>query len=326
VAARFYTISDSAFFVGTVALLNSLRQTGHRQDLVVLDRGLTARQREVLQPHAALVELPAEHRDDDPFLVKPFPALLEPEGVVVLLDSDIAVTDSLEAVIAHAAEGRICAFPDHPVDLGRWFAEWHELFELSAPLRHADYLNAGFVAVSVDHWPDFFGRWWEACARIPAQRAGLADPEPLAQLDQDALNAILMSEVPGGAVEQLPTYSWDLRRVSVADPVSLQCYEDGVRQPLLHAWLRPKIWQAPQNVHANAYERLLARILFANDAVARVALADVPRRLRPGLRGRVALYTIAARNELPVVATRARRAPRRIARDIRRVLARLRRT
>lgn len=313
--ARFFTISDPAFFVGTVALVNSLRITGHEQEVVVLDRGLTARQRELLAPSVTLVDVPAGHAD--PYLVKPFPALVDTDGIVVLLDSDMVVTDSLEPVLERAAAGAICVFPDHPADLDRWFAEWHELFGLGTPLRRGDYLNAGFVAVSTARWPGFFPRWWEACARIPAERETLTDPEPLAQLDQDALNALLLSEIPEGAVGQLPSYEWDLRRVSVVDPRTLECRADGVRQPLLHAWLRPKVWQGRENVHANAYERLLPRILFAPDAAIRLDANDVPRWLRPGAAGQVALHGLRAYNALPEVRARARRAPRRALRGLR---------
>ncbi len=321
--ARFFTISDPAFFVGTVALVNSLRITGHEQEVVVLDRGLTARQRELLGPSVTLVDVPAGHAD--PYLVKPFPALVDTDGVVVLLDSDMVVTDALEPVLARAANGAICIFPDHPADLDRWFAEWHELFGLGAPLRRGDYLNAGFVAVSTARWPGFFPRWWDACARIPAEREALTDPEPLAQLDQDALNALVLSEIPEGAVGQLPSYEWDLRRVSVVDPRTLECRAEGVRQPLLHAWLRPKVWQGRDNVHANAYERLLPRILFGPDAAVRLDPSDVPRWVRAGAQGRVALQALRAYNELPTLAVRARRAPRRLAREARAGLRRVRR-
>ncbi len=321
--ARFFTISDPAFFVGTVALVNSLRITGHEQEVVVLDRGLTARQRELLAPSVTLVDVPAGHAD--PYLVKPFPALVDTDGVVVLLDSDMVVTDALEPVLARAANGAICIFPDHPADLDRWFAEWHELFGLGAPLRRGDYLNAGFVAVSTARWPGFFPRWWDACARIPAEREALTDPEPLAQLDQDALNALVLSEIPEGAGGGLPSYEWDLRRVSVVDPRTLECRAEGVRQPLLHAWLRPKVWQGRDNVHANAYERLLPRILFGPDAAVRLDPSDVPRWVRAGAQGRVALQALRAYNELPTLAVRARRAPRRLAREARAGLRRVRR-
>jgi hypothetical protein len=314
--ARFYTISDARFFVGTVALFNSLRLMGHENELVVLDRGLTEAQRRVLHGHCTLVTIPDNNAD--PYLVKPFPARVGASGVAVLLDSDMVVTSSLDSVLETAASGRICVFPDHPVDIGRWFAEWEALFDLAAPLRRGPYMNAGFTAVSVENWPQFFVRWWDACRRVAERRESLVDSEPLAQLDQDALNAILLSEVKDEDVERLPSYEWDLRRVSVDDERTLRCTgPDGRTQPLLHAWMRPKVWQSRERVHANAYERLAPRLLLDSDVEIRLDSADVPMWLHPGWRGRVSLHALSAYNELPVLARRVPRIPRRLAREVR---------
>jgi hypothetical protein len=59
--STYYTIANSPFFPGLVALLNSLGLTGNRGELVVLDRGLEEEQRELLAPHATVVKLPDEH-------------------------------------------------------------------------------------------------------------------------------------------------------------------------------------------------------------------------------------------------------------------------
>ena len=314
--ARFYTISDARFFVGTVALLNSLRLTGHDHELVVLDRGLTDVQRSVLDEHCTLVAIPGEGAD--PYLVKPFPAQIGAAGVAVLLDSDMVVTSSLGPVLEKAARGQICVFPDHPVDIGRWFAEWEVLFDLGAPLRRGPYMNAGFTAVSIESQPHFFRRWWDACRLVAERRNSLVDPEPLAQLDQDALNAILLSEVQDEVVERLPAYEWDLRRVSVDDERSLRCSgPDGSPQPLLHAWMRPKVWQSRERLHANAYERLAPRLLFDPDVEIRLDSTDVPVWLHPGWRGRVSLRALSMYNEVPVLARRLPRVPRRLVREVR---------
>ena len=147
-STRFFTITDSRFFIGTVALLNSIRLTGHVGEFVVLDRGLTEDQRELLAPHAVLFELPDEI--EDPYLVKPFPALAPFDGIVVLVDSDIVVTDSLEPILAAASTGKICVFPDPPGDYWRWFPEWRDIFELTAPLRREPYMNAGLPCQIAD--------------------------------------------------------------------------------------------------------------------------------------------------------------------------------
>ena len=214
-AATFYTIANARYFPGLVALLNSLRLTGHDQELVVLDEGLTADQRARLDPFVRLVELP-EERLGHPALAKPYPHLLDPTGVVTLIDSDIIVTRSLAPALADAAAGKIAAYRDHETTEGRWFAEWEEEFELSGPPRRQTYVNAGFVAFSQERWPDFLTRWRRACARIPLERFGVLprwqprvtaiEREPFWAGDQDALNAILMAEVAPEALAVQPIH------------------------------------------------------------------------------------------------------------------------
>lgn len=323
---RFFTVSDAAYFVGTVALLNSLRLTGHEQELVVLDRGLTSQQREALQGHVTLFELPFE-RVAHPYLVKPFPALMELDGVVALVDSDMVVTSSLEPILARAASGKICAFPNHPSELWRQFDEWHELFRLAAPLRRQLYLNSGFIALSVDHWPSLFGRWWEACEEIEAHVASGGDPEPVAQPDQDALNAILMSEIPPEAVDVLPEYEWHLDRVDIEDAYTLRCRAGSDLQPLLHTPRSPKVWQPGGWRHVEratrAYVRLMPRVLFARDVEIRLAPSQVPFRLRPGRLSNLSAHAISTYNGLPDILRRARRAPRRTVRETRKLVTTL---
>ena len=332
--SRFFTITDSRFFVGTVALLNSIRLSGHDGDLVVLDCGLTEPQRERLSAHAVIVEFPDEMAGD-PYLVKPFPARIEFDGIVVLVDSDIVITDTLDSVLTKAASGKICAFPDPPGDYWRWFAEWEHIFELTAPLRRQPYMNAGFLAASTAHWPDLFQRWWNACALIPSRRASRPElrhipgsQHPFSQLDQDALNAILMSEVAPEKIEALPTYEWDLRRVVVEDYERLVCVSGryGRRQPLLHAYWKPKVWQPDgwQRARDDAYVRLLPRLLFSEDVPLRLATDSVPLWLRPGWFPKITVSILGPVGDFyrPFArgATRARRAPGRLKREVRRLL------
>jgi hypothetical protein len=135
--ARFFTVSDAGYFVGTVALLNSLRLTGNREDLVVLDRGFTASQRRRLEGRVVLIDGANDARVP-PHAVKPFPVLLNPSGVVVVIDSDMLVTSYLKPILYRAATGGICVFPDAPADLGRWFAEWAEGFRSAGPRYYGD--------------------------------------------------------------------------------------------------------------------------------------------------------------------------------------------
>lgn len=321
VRERFFTISDADYFPGTVALVNSLRLTGHEQGIVVLDRGLTQRQRDTLASCADVVELPPSAPSDS-YLVKPYPALLDVDGVVTLIDSDMIVTSSLQPILDHAASGRICAFPNHPSALWRSFPEWLELFELRTTLRKQPYLNAGFVAMSVDRWPTFLQRWWSACTAIPDRLASLDDPEPLAQLDQDALNAILMSEIPEKSVEILPSYEWHLGRVELVDESTLLCVANGTQQPLLHTPRTPKVWQASGWRHVEpstrTYVTLMPRVLFASDVPIRLMPSDVPLWVRPGRLARISAAVLAAANGTPWVLRKAQRIPHRTVRELRR--------
>ena len=289
--ATFYTIADAGFFPGLVALLNSLRLTGNAGELVVLDRGLTPRQRALLEEHVTLAELPAALAGR-PMLLKAYPHLLEAAGIVVIVDSDMIVTRPLAEITSLAADGRICAFPDPPPHRGRWFAEWEQELGLRAPLRRRKYLNAGFVALSADHWPQLLGRWWELCDRVPREQHFGRFEQPFWAGDQDVLNAILSSEVPEEALAELPeegeAYPDDLLETVVVDERTLRCALRGRALTILHYSLGPKAWErkALVRLRDDAYVRLLPRLLFGDDVAVRLEPESVPLWLRPGGRAR----------------------------------------
>src|SRR5689334_16668771 len=197
--ATFYTLANARYFTGLVALLNSLRLTGHDHEVVVLDLGLTPRQRERLAAHATLVQLPDEVAQAA--FMKPFPHRLSPTGTVVIIDSDMIITGSLAEPIADAAAGKIAVFADHVSSRTRLFAEWETGFRLSGPPRRQEHVNAGFVAVSQNHFPELLARWAGANELLPVERyakrprflSGQAamEREPYWAGDQDAFNAIL---------------------------------------------------------------------------------------------------------------------------------------
>ena len=301
--STYYTIANAPFFPGLVALLNSLRLSGNRGELVVLDRGLEEEQRELLAPHATVVQLPDEHVGH-PALLKPYAQALDPKGVVILLDSDMMVVRSLDWIVEQAAAGRICLFPDPIPD--RWFAEWADTLELSAPLRRGTYLNAGFVAFDVERWPSLLSRWWELCAKIPADQLYTDQAVPFWAADQDALNALLFSELPEEAVEELPVHGEafpeQLLRVRVQDPWTLASELDGEPTTILHYSLGPKAWQrfGWLRLRNDAYVRLLPRVLFADDVTIRLDPRGLPFRLRSGFAPN------AVRNSLDVVHRSAR--------------------
>jgi hypothetical protein len=305
--ATFYTIANARYFPGLVALLNSLRLNGHDEELVVLDQGLTPQQRERLAPHATVVKLPGG-RVTHPTLLKPFAAELSPSGIVVLIDSDMIVTRRLTGPLADAAVGRIAVFSDHESSASRWFAQWEQEFALAAPPRRQRYVNAGFVAISQERWPDFLARWRRACELVPPERFGglprfvprgaVLERESLWAGDQDALNAILMSEIAEEAVALQPAHEqpdW-LGEVEVVDAQMLTCrYRDG-ETSILHFSLAPKPWEPRgwRRASRNAYLELFPRVVLADDVALRLAPEELPPWLRDDTRARAARSGLAA--------------------------------
>jgi len=317
----YFTIGDAVFFPGVAGLVNSLRLLGHAQRIVIADCGFTPSQREILEPHATLVPL---SRADvkNPQQYKAFPYLVRPKGTVVIVDSDIVVTDSIDDILASARAGKIAVFPDP--EERRWFAQWQDIFGLSTPPRRQTYVNSGFVTFSIAHFPTLLERWWHACERIfpnPTIREGAARDQPTSQSDQDALNALLMSEIPSERIAFLAqdrmVFRWDFERVRVLDETTLRCEFAGTRTTALHAVAGPKPWQQAARGEAssrNAYVRLLRRVLVGGNVPVRVPASDVPLWLRPGVRARLWLgvrgVAVAARSRLPRstgLVTRARR-------------------
>ncbi len=289
---QFFTITNARFFCGTVALLNSLRITGHEGELVVLDTGLDEAQRQRLAPHTTLVR-PGADRAGNPTMFKAFPSMLKPRGTIVIIDSDMLVTGSLARMFEAAEEGRICLYGD-PTQRVRWFAEWEGLFSLSIAPRRQPYLNAGFVVFSTLRWPNLLERWWEVCWRIPddsTRTYGAAYEDPLCLGDQDALNALLMSEIPGGAVLEAPQLEApifeQLTHVQVVDEERLACTHRGVSTVLLHEAGTPKVWEREACMRVRgAYVRLAPRALLADDLPLRLEPSELPPWMRGGRGGR----------------------------------------
>jgi hypothetical protein len=318
----YYTISDHRFFPGAIALLNSLRLTGNAGELVVLDAGLTPIERELLSDHAT-VFAPPQQIEGNPVLMKAYPHLLEPSGIVVLIDSDMIVTGSLDHVRDIAREGKICAYPDPPETRKRWFAEWHEVLELRAPLRREVCVNSGFLAFSTDRWPDLLGRWWEVCELIPATEVFGAGTSFNAG-DQDALNALLMSEIPREGLALLPeaeeAFGGDAR---VEDVETLTCTSAGRQTKVLHYVDRPKPWERSGwlRLAATGYVRLMRRLLFAPDVPLRLDPGQLPLWLRPSLGGELALRSLGAANR--AIVWSSHKAPRPLQERLRRMRRRL---
>ena len=218
--ATYVTVADEKFFLGAVALVNSLRLSGNPEPIVVMDAGLSPAQRALLSDACDVRPLPVDQRGAHQTFLKPA-VMLELSGTAVWIDSDIIVTDRLEPILAQAASGKICAFPDGaPENHGRRVDEWVTLLGLGAELRPQVYVNAGFLAFRVDLWDGVVRRWWDLCDRVRVERSRSSAParhrcqarHPFAYLDQDVLNGILMSEVEPESIHLL-----DWRAAGVAD-------------------------------------------------------------------------------------------------------------
>jgi hypothetical protein len=288
---RFFTRADSKSFIGLLALVRSLRLQGHDEALTVLDLGLTAHQRSVLEGQCDVVRVPGIARRH-PWLVAPYPYLLNAEGTVVYLDCDVIVTSRLDHALAAARRGLVCAAPDPAT---RWFADWESIFAIKRSLRREVYVNSGFVAFSTLYFLHLQRRWWECCDRMaqhldtpPSGNATRLHchqnrANPIALPDQDALNALLMSEVPAGRVQLLPKDAVgqgrrELAQIIVVDLRRLESGHAGRRTTLFHAWGRPKPWQAKawRNLTRTPYVRFLRRLLSGADVRGPIDTKTVP--------------------------------------------------
>jgi hypothetical protein len=293
----YYTISDHRFFLGTVTLLNSLCLTKNYGDVVVLDAGLTEKERNVLAGRATIVD-PTKSIEGNPTLMKPYPHMLEPSGTVMLIDSDMIVTGSLEHIRDLAHGGKICAYPNISGSLARWFPEWQTALGLRAPLRRQTYVNAGLVAFSTKHWPHLLARWWECCKAIPPGDV-FTGRTAFYTGDQDALNALLMSEVSPGSLALLPSTEEAFGgTVKVDDFRTLACTSGDAAVRVLHFSDSPKPWERSGwlRVGCTDYVHLMRRLLFAADVPLRVDRSDVPLWLRPSLAGKLTLGVLGAAN------------------------------
>jgi hypothetical protein len=276
----FYCVADSEYFLGLVALLNSLRLVGHAQDLFVLDRGLNRDQRVRLEPHVILVEEPD---DQHPTLSKYFAPLRSRAGVMVLLDSDMIVTRNLDPLIAKAVAGGVVAFADV---IDRWFADWEQALDLP-PLRRQTYVNSGFFAFSESVGVPLLEKVRESQRRIELQQSrfggGTLD-DPFFYPDQDSWNAILASSVPHEQMTILenrlapfPPFAG----VTIEDMDRVTCRDTRGEEPFLLHFIGEKPWLSP--APRSPYTRLMTRLLLGQDLTLRVGRREVPWRLRQGI-------------------------------------------
>jgi hypothetical protein len=276
--SAFYSVADSAAFLGVVALLNSLRLVGHEEPFLLLDCGLTEEQRAVIEPHISVIGSTVETAAPAAKAVAP---LAEPANVMLLMDADIIVTRHLGDLIARCAKGMIVVFPnDIP---NRFFREWSHL-GLGTP-RSQTYVNSGHLLVPHTFRDAVLQQLATHAASVDVRRTfvGIGHPsDPFYYLDQDVLNAILATAITPDAIDVV-----DAGLVAYApfnglqcDPRTLRCHNGAGNQPyLLHHILR-KPWLSP--MPESAYSILLRRLLNGDDVAVRVPAHLIPLRLRRG--------------------------------------------
>ena len=257
VETAFYSVADSAAFVGAAGLLNSLRLAGHDEPFFLLDCGLTAEQRATLEPHATLV---AAESDIPATAAKAIAPLQAPAEAMVLLDADVIVTRHLGELVARCAGGKIVVFPDDTP--GRFFSEWTSL-GLGTPVRRP-YVSAGHLLVPVAWRVALLERLSKLAATIDPGRTfvdGGSPDDPLYYLDQDVLNAMLATVIPADAVDRSEEglVAYAPFHGLTCDAETLECRDAQGRKPfLLHHILR-KPWSAalPESVYSTLLRRLL---------------------------------------------------------------------
>jgi hypothetical protein len=296
-SVRLFTLADARHFPGVVALVNSLRLHGHREPVTVLDLGFEPEQRAVLEGECDIVS-PPEHSPRHPWLLEPHACMAREAEIVVYVDADIVLTGRLDGVLRAARAGKVLLFADIMVD--RQFDEWQEIFELRGPLRRQTYANAGFMAFSTLHFPQLLARWAECCERLVGQATYLdtkSFDSPTALSSQDALNAILMSEIAAAHIDIQPAETAaqgqiELTHTRVVDVTRLRCERNGRAVALLHAWGALKPWDpaARASLRRSAYLTCLRRLLVGSDVAVRAPLEALPSWLQAGARGRWSLW------------------------------------
>lgn len=289
VPLAFYTVADQRFFIGAVALLNSLRITGHDEPLYLVDAGLLPEQRALLADHVTIVAAPA---DTPAVFLAPYGPTTHPAEVAIVLDSDIVVTRHVAELVDLTRGGRMVTFVNNFPNHDRFFEAWSPTLNLG-PLRRRPYFNAGQLVIPYELTGEVLGPWVQGLRSVSYEqtwvgKSTLADPFYFG--DQDVLNALAMSQLRDDRVVRLehrlaphPPFGG----LRLDDAATLTCrYADGERPYFLHHTMaKPWLTATP----ASVYSTLLTRLLLAEDVTVRLDPRDVPTRLRQGRRAAIAM-------------------------------------
>jgi hypothetical protein len=282
--AAFYCVADERYFLGAVAMINSLRLHGHSETVRLLDLGLAAWQRDLLAGEAEIVP---GGEDAPPWLAKTVVPLDHPAETMVLIDADIVATRSLGELIDRAATDAVVAFEN---DTDRFVPEWGELLDLG-PARRRRYVTSGLVLAGGETGRQAIELLADRERRVDLDRTFARADDPAYAFrypEQDVLNAILAAAIPEERIVTLPNRlaaNPPYAGLRIVDEVRLGCaYADGAEPFCLHQFVR-KPWLEP--MYHGIYSRLMARLLLAGDVAISVPPERVPRRMRTGARARV---------------------------------------
>lgn len=270
----FYTATDARHFVGAAGLVNSLRLTGHDQRIVVTDIGMTEAQRHLMEGATEVLD---GGEIAHGVLAKPFGPLTRPAEVMVVLDADVLVLRSLDALIGEARSGKLVFFEND--DPTRFFTEWSAM---GTPLRRMPYVIAGHYLGPGPELIELLARqvgFQEQLDHRATHFGGGDESDPYYFADQDILNGLLMTVVPQDtqvriARELSPVWPF----TDVVYRGGLDCVtRDGTVPFLLHHILR-KPWLA--SLGPNPYIDVLRYVLHHPDAPIALDPAMLPLRLR----------------------------------------------
>jgi hypothetical protein len=279
-AAAFYLVSSPVFFLGAVALVNSLRLLGHDEPVFVLDRGLSPDQRDLIAAEATLVAPP---RGGNEQMSKAAAPARHPAGTMVLLDADMIATRSLASLIETAGAGKVVATDS---GLDRFVAEWGERLDLG-PATRRPYVSSCLVVAGGAVGRELVELLDDRVDRVDVKLTYLEDDVadyPFHHAEEDVLNAIIATRVDA---DQLVTLDPRMAPIPpfeglrVLDASSLRCAFADATEPYVvhHAW-SAKPWLEP--THHGVYSQLLRRLLVGPDVAIRVPERMVPLRLRRG--------------------------------------------
>jgi hypothetical protein len=278
----FYCVSSSAYFLGAVAMVNSLRLLGHTEPIYLLDAGLDRAQRRAIESEVRVVDPPGG-LELEPFMAKAIAPLAAPAEVSVLIDVDMIATRRFDAVIERAREGRAIA-PALPMQ--RFFPEWGELRGLG-PARRGEYVTSGLVFLGGEVGRTVVELLGDLAPEVEIAstfKGGEQTGYPLHYADQDLLNAILSTAVPAGSVETIEEHlvaAIPFSGIEVRDQRTLACVDAQGRSPYaLHHVFGVKPWL--EVTPESAYSTLLRRCLSGPDLALRLPRELIPPRLRSG--------------------------------------------